>query len=273
MPSSALRTVFAVALLIGGTAQARELRICADPNNLPFSNEKGEGFENRIVEVIAKDLGATVTYTWHAQRRGFLRETLNARSCDLVPGLPSSLEGVRTTAPYYRSSYVFVAREGEPLPESFNDPVLRQRRIGIQLVGDNGWNTPPAHALSRRGIVGNVRGYTLYGDYGTPNPPARIVDAVADGEIDIGIVWGPLAGYFAGRESKPLRIAPVKPSFDGPRLPMVWDISMGVRKEDDGFRQEIDDVLRRRHAEIDAILAEFGVPRLDAPEHQTAGAP
>jgi mxaJ protein len=268
MSSSSLKAALAATLLLSGAAQARELRVCADPNNLPFSNEKGEGFENRIAALIARDLGATVTYTWHAQRRGFLRETLKAELCDLVMGLPSNMEGVRTTVPYYRSTYVFVTRRDGPAVASFNDDALRDHVVGVQLVGDDGWNTPPAHALTRRGIVQNVRGYSLYGDYREPNPPARIVRAVADGEIDIAVVWGPLAGYFATRQSMPLQVKPVQPGFDGPKLPMVWDISMAVRKEDDALRREIDAALARHRPEVDAILDDYGLPRLDHPARQ-----
>jgi mxaJ protein len=274
MCSRSLR-IFTAALLFlcGLHAQARELRICADPNNLPFSNDKHEGFENRIVDLIARELEAEVTYTWHAQRRGFLRETLKDFRCDLVPGMPSNLEGVRTTAPYYRSTYVFVVRDGEALPQSFNDPILRRSRVGVQLVGDDGWNTPPAHALARRGIVDNIRGYTLYGDYRQPNPPSRIIRAVADGEIDIAVAWGPMAGYFATREGRPLALKAVSPSFDGPQMPMVWDISMGLRKEDDELRVEVDRAMQSRRAEIDTILAQYGVPRMDEPGRQAAGVP
>ncbi|MCB8821790.1 quinoprotein dehydrogenase-associated putative ABC transporter substrate-binding protein [Microvirga rosea] len=273
MCSSFPRILVAAALLVGGQVQARELRVCADPNNLPFSNAAKEGFENRIVDLIARSLEADVTYVWRAQRRGFLRETLKAEQCDLVPGLPSNLEGVRTTAPYYRSSYVFVVRSGEPLPKSYNDPLLRERRIGVQLVGDDGWNTPPAHALARRGITDNVRGYTLYGDYREPDPPARIIRAVADGEIDIAVAWGPLAGYFASRQKVALDLAKVSPAFDGPQLPMVWDISLAVRKDDDALRRELDDFLQQHRGEIDMILADYGVPRLDAVAHHAAGFP
>jgi mxaJ protein len=274
MCSRSLKAFVAVFFLLGGAhAQARELRICADPNNLPFSNDRGEGFENKIVDLIAQELEAEVTYTWHAQRRGFLRETLKDFKCDLVPGMPSNLEGVRTTAPYYRSTYVFVVRAGEALPQSFNDPILTQSRVGVQLVGDDGWNTPPAHALAKRGIVNNIRGYTLYGDYREPSPPSRIIRAVAEGEIDIAVAWGPLAGYFATREGKPLALKAVSPSFDGPQLPMVWDISMAVRKDDDALRQEVDRAMQRRRAEIDALLEQYGVPRVDASRRQAAGVP
>jgi mxaJ protein len=261
---SAFRNLAIVgAALLCGTAEARELRVCADPNNLPFSNERGEGFENRIVEIVAEELDATVAYTWWAQRRGFLRNTLKAGLCDLVPGTPTGMEGLRTTRPYYRSSYVFVTRPDGPTPGSFNDPILRDMTIGVQLVGDDGSNTPPAHALSRRGLVDNVRGYSLYGDYSQPNPPARIVSAVANGDIDAAVAWGPMAGYFAARQAVPLRVTPVAPQIDGPRLPMVWDISMAVRKEDEGLRHEVGAALDRRRADIDAILAQYRVPRLD----------
>jgi mxaJ protein len=273
MYSGSLRILLCTAVLAAGPAGARELRVCADPNNLPFSNEKREGFENRLVELIAQDMGATVTYAWHAQRRGFLRETLKGGACGLVPGLPNRFEGVRTTAPYYRSTYVFVTRQDGPAVRSFDDAALRDHRVGVQLVGDDGWNTPPAHALARRGIVGNVRGYTLYGDYREPNPPARIVDAVASGEIDVAVVWGPLAGYFATREPEPLHLVPVQPSADGPMLPMAWDISMAVRTGDDALLAEVAGVLQRRRADVDAILAAYSVPRLDAPRSGPGGTP
>jgi mxaJ protein len=266
--SSRKALVFLAATLAAAPAVGRELRVCADPNNLPFSNERREGFENKIVAILAEELGADVEYTWWAQRRGFLRNTLKAGLCDLVPGTPSNIEGIRTTAPYYRSTYVFVTRADNPAIASFNDPLLREMQIGVQLVGDDGQNTPPAHALSRRGLTQNVRGYTLYGDYSRPNPPARIIEAVADGEIDAAVAWGPMAGYFASRQPVPLQIAPVWPQFDGPQLPMVWDISMGVRKEDEALRQDIDAALNRRRAEVDAVLTLYGVPRLDQPSRR-----
>ena len=144
---------------------------------------------------------------------------------------------------------------------SFDDPVLRRLKIGVHLVGDDGANTPPAHALSARGVVGNVRGYMLYGDYSQPNPPARILDAVASGEIDLAIVWGPLAGYFAPKLNVPMEIVPVTPQVDVPFLPFVYDISMGVRREDTALKAEVDSILDLRRAEVNAILNEFGVPR------------
>ncbi|CDX30253.1 Extracellular solute-binding protein family 3 [Mesorhizobium sp. ORS 3359] len=258
-------SIAALALLISpATAGPRELRVCADPNNLPFSNAAGQGFENRIAEIIADDLGAKLTYTWWAQRRGFVRNTLKAGLCDLVPGTPANLEMLRTTTPYYRSSYVFVTRQDSPDVTCFNDPRLRDLRIGVQLIGDDGANSPPVQALGRRGIVGHLIGYPVYGDYSAPNPPARIIDAVASGEIDLAVVWGPLAGYFAQKQRVPLRITPVAPRIDGPQLPMIYDISMGVRREDDALRSDVNSALARHKAEIDALLAQYGVPRIDA---------
>ena len=254
-------------LLASVTARAAEdLRVCADPNNLPFSNDQLEGFENRIVDLIARDLGRNVRYTWWAQRRGFLRNTLKAGLCDLVPGVPNSLEMLATTRPYYRSTYVFVSRADRDLGiASFEDPRLRTLRIGVQMIGDDAANAPPAHALARRGIVANVVGYTVYGDYREANPAARIIDAVAEGEVDLAVAWGPLAGYFAPREPVPLVLTPVAPQIDGPTLPMLFDISMGVRRGDVDLKRQIDETLERNRAKIDAILAAFGVPRADPP--------
>jgi mxaJ protein len=242
----------------------RVLRVCADPNNLPFTNSAGEGFENRIAALIARDMHARVKYTWWAQRRGFIRNTLKAHECDVVLGLPSAFEMAAVTRPYYRSSYVFVSRKDKHLGiTSFDDPKLKRVRVGVQLIGDDGANTPPAHALSNRGIIDNVRGYTVYGDYRQPNPPARIIDAVTRGEVDVAVVWGPLAGWFARGSKVPLDVVPVSPEIDLPFLPFVYDISMGVRREDVALRQELDAILERRKTEIDRILADYGVPRVD----------
>lgn len=241
----------------------RELRVCADPNNLPFSNQAGEGFENRLAELIAREMGARVRYTWWAQRRGFVRNTLRAGDCDLVAGVPASLELVLATRPYYRSTYVFVYRRDADFDvRSFDDPVLKRLRIGVHLIGDDYANVPPAHALSTRGIVGNVRGYMLYGDYSQPNPPARILDALAAGEIDVAVVWGPLAGYFAPRQRVAMEIVPVQPQVDVPFLPMVYDIAMGTRRDDPLLKAEVEQILQRRRAEVDAILDDYGVPRV-----------
>jgi mxaJ protein len=252
-------------LLLAAPAEARTLKVCADPNNLPFSNAQEQGFENKIVRVVADELHADVQYVWHAQRRGNVRETLNAGECDVIPGVASSLDMLATTRPYYRSTYVAVVRDG-PLDglATFDDPRLPKLRIGVQLIGADGQNTPPAHALSARGMVANIRGYTVYGDYTSPTPQSSILDAVARGEVDVAFVWGPTAGYFAKHEPVKLNLAPV-PLADGPALPMVFDISMGVRRDDVALRRELDAALAKRSGEVRAILAAYGVPLLDAP--------
>jgi len=253
----------AALLLSVAPADHRVLKVCADPNNLPFSDAREEGFENRIVRIVADELHADVHYVWHAQRRGNVRETLNAGECDVIPGVASSLDMLATTRPYYRSTYVAIVRDG-PLDglNNFDDPRLIKLRIGVQLVGDDGSNTPPAHALSARGLIDNIRGYTIYGDYESRAPQAPIVDAVARGDVDIAFVWGPTAGYFARREPVKLSFSPV-PLADGPSLPMVFDISMGVRRDDLALRRELDAALAKRSADIRKVLNDYGVPLVD----------
>jgi len=253
----------AAAAVVVRRAPTRVLRVCADPNNLPFSDQAGHGFENEIAELIADRMHARVEYTWFAQRRGFVRNTLRAGRCDVIIGVPSSFELALATRPYYRSSYVFVTRRDRSLEiESFDDPDLHTARVGVQLVGDDYTNTPPAHALSARGIVENVRGYTLYGDYREPHPPSRILDALVAGEIEVAVVWGPLAGWYASSSAVPLKLVPVRPQIDLPFLPMVFDISMGVRRTDVALRDELDRLIRENRDAIDGILEKYGIPRL-----------
>jgi mxaJ protein len=257
-----LATIGLVAVAARSGGPARELRVCADPNNLPFSNDRREGFENHLATMIARDLGARVRYTWWAQRRGFIRNTLNAGVCDVVMGVPAGYELARTTRPYYRSTYVFLYQRSRPFRvQSFDDPVLRTLRIGVHVIGDDSANAPPAHALSRRGIVSNLVGYTIYGNYAEANPPARLVEAVAAHEIDVAIVWGPIAGYFAKGLREPLEIVPVLPQSD-PALPFTYDISMGVRKGDVALQAELNRILEKHASDIDRLLEDFGVPRV-----------
>lgn len=262
--------VLALVLAAGCTARdatvdasAREFRVCADPNNLPFSNDALQGFENRLADLIAADLRATVHYTWFAQRRGFIRNTLRAQACDVVMGVPAGYDPVLTTRPYYRSTYVFVSPAERHLDlRTFDDESLRTLRIGVHVIGDDYANPPPAHALARRGIVRNVVGYSIFADYSKPNPPARLIEAVATGAVDVAIVWGPFAGYFAPRQGRPLAITPVSPDDDQPSLPFVFDMALGVRRGDRALRDELDAVLGRRQDEIRSLLATFGVPNL-----------
>jgi mxaJ protein len=245
----------------------RVLRVAADPNNLPFSNQRLEGFENKLATVVAKELGADLEYLWRAQRRGFFREMIKDGRCDVVLGVPAGFEMGLTTKPYYRSSYVFVTRKDRELKlASLDDPTLTNLTIGVQLVGDDGANPPAAHALARRGLIGNMRGYSVLGNYAEENPPARIVDAVAGREVDTAIVWGPLAGYFAKQRGSELNLTPVTPEREAGGLRFAFSIAMATRKDDAALRDEINEVLARRKDDVDHILDEFGIPRIPIPD-------
>ena len=258
--------VLVAALLLGSCnlVQPKVLTACADPNNLPFSNKGGQGFENKLAEMIASDLHAKLKYVWWAQRRGYVRNTLNERKCDFWPGIGSNVEMVATTRPYYRSTYMFVSRASEKLTGlTLDDARLKKLKIGVQMVGNDATNTPPAHALASRGIIANVRGYMLYGDYSKPNPPAVIVRAVERGDVDVALVWGPLAGYFAAQSPVPLRLEPVTPWMADMQWPMQFDISVGVQKDDTKLLKQIDQVLARRTGDIRKLMKAYHVPLVE----------
>ena len=247
------------------------LRVCADPNNLPFSNERGEGFENRIANLVAAELGRRVQYYWQPQRRGFIRTTLAAGECDVVVGVPSTFELARVTRPYYRSSFMFVSRHARRLGiRSLDDRRLRTLRIGIQITGEDYGNPPPAQALAMRHITDNVYGYTVYGDYSAAHPSWGVLDAVTRGDVDVAIAWGPLAGYVASQAKAALDVVPVPPGETTPALPLSFDISMGVRRDDAALASALNRALMRRAREIQDILTSFGVPVL-TPREEVRG--
>lgn len=262
-----LAGVFAPGAVLAADADQDLLRVCADPNNLPFSNARKEGFENELAEMVADELGLDgVAYTWHAQRRGFIRETLKAEECDVIMGVPP-MDMLDTTRPYYHSTYVFVTRTDRNLAfSSLKAPELEHLSIGVHLIGDDGANTPPAHALGERHIVDNVTGFMIYGDYREDSPPARLIEAVQRGDIDIAAAWGPLAGYFAQKSPVPLEVVPITDTEDYRPLIFQYPIAMGVRKGDDALRERLNQVIERRHDDIQALLARYGVPLVaDAP--------
>jgi mxaJ protein len=244
-------------------ADPRVLRVCADPNNLPFSNEKEEGFENQIARIVAEALNRRVEYYWQPQRRGFVRTTLNAGWCDVIPGVPADFDRVLTTHPYYRSTYVFVSRRNSAVTvRSLNDAALRHLRIGVQMTGEDYNNPPAVEALAARQIIDNVRGYMVYGDYSQPSPGRDVIDAVANRSVDVAIAWGPLAGHFARTATVPLEIAPVLPERDGAGLTFAFDVAMGVRRNNGVLRESLDRVLTDHEHEITSALQRFGVPLL-----------
>ena len=240
-----------------------QFKVGADPMNLPFSNKGLEGFENRIAELIAGEFGLSPTYVWWGQRRGFIRNTMKATlqeaRCDVVMGVPKGYDLVAWTKPYYRSTYVFVyPKESEMLLKSLDDPILRTLKIGVHLLGNDYMNPPPVHELGKRGIVENVVEFDTF--YSESNSPGKIIDAVANGEIDVAIVWGPVAGYFSKLQSVPLELVPI-PSGEGD-LPFAFDICLGVRHGEKELKARLEAVLDRKSAEISAILNEYGVPTL-----------
>jgi quinoprotein dehydrogenase-associated probable ABC transporter substrate-binding protein len=253
-------------ILLAWTAlgmHAADLRVCADPNNLPYSNAHEQGFENKLARLVARDLGRTVRYVWSPQRGHFFRDTIQAGRCDLVMGVPSVIGAVQPTRPYYRSSYVFVSRRSRHLAiRSFDDQSLRTKRIGVHLIGSDDAAVPPAQALIDRGLAKNIVWYKLYPDFSRANPPAALIDAVERGDIDVAVAWGPLAGYFATRAAVPLEIVPVSPQFER-SLPLAFDISMGVRHGDTKLLAELNAIIERRRSEIRRLLQTFGVPVLE----------
>jgi mxaJ protein len=259
------RTLAAVAFggVMLGSGSAPPLRVCADPNNMPFSNQQQEGFENKIARLVAHELDRPLAYFWSPQRRGFIRNTLNAQRCDLVMGVPAQYGLLQPTRPYYRSAYAFVSRRDRYLRiRSLDDERLKRLTIGIQITGDDYNNPPAAQALAKRHLVDNVRGFTVYGDYSNPDPQRDLIDAVADRRVDVAVMWGPLAGYYARKEPTAIDVIPVNPEQDGPMLPFAFDIAMGVRRDDSPLREALDAVIQRRGPEIRRILLSYGVPLL-----------
>jgi mxaJ protein len=259
---SALVAFLTVWTLLAPVPKAQApLRVCADPNNLPFSNERGDGFENKIAILVARELHRPLEYFWLPQRRGFIRNSLNAQRCDVVIGVPAEYGLLQPTSSYYRSSYAFVSRRDRHLHiDSFDAPPLKTLTIGIQISGDDYNNPPAAQELASRHLVQNVRGFTVYGDYSRPDPQRAIVDAVADGRVDVAIVWGPLAGYYAQRESTPIDVRPITGVSAGSASRFTFDIAMGVRRDDTTLRAALDAVIAQHGDAMRRILQEYGVP-------------
>jgi len=235
-------------------AETKELRVCGDPDNLPFSNKKREGFENKIAEVIAKEVGAELTYYWWPHQRGLIRNTLRAGQCDVLISVPQGWEPVLWTRPYYRSGYVIVypKAKGHKIT-SLDDPVLKQLKIGVYV------NSPPAETLAEKGIVKNMVGYNPL-DY-QQDRPGKIIEDLIAGEIDVAVVWGPVAGYYAKKlNASRLDIVPLQ---DGdPGNPFSFEFSMGVREGNKALKAQLEEALSKRQAEIQKILEDYGVPLL-----------
>jgi quinoprotein dehydrogenase-associated probable ABC transporter substrate-binding protein len=264
----------AAALICGATtafAQTGELvdretlRVCADPHNLPFSNETGEGFENKLAELLAEELGRQLAYTWYPQSIGFVRNTLGAQVCDIVMGTVTAGELMQNTNPYYRSSYVLVQRaDAQTKAEALTDPQLADLRIGAVA------RTPPIDILARQDLLKNVTPYALVVDTRYDSPGREMVEDVAAGKIDVGVLWGPIAGYWAKQASVPLEVVPLSGENAGARLD--FRIAMGLRRNEPEWKQVLNDFISKHQTEIQAILLEYGVPLLDEQGHQIKAA-
>ncbi|HEU4982610.1 MAG TPA: substrate-binding domain-containing protein [Acidobacteriaceae bacterium] len=268
---SKFAALITLAFLATAYASAATLRVCADPNNMPFSNRAEQGFENQLANLIAKDLGMTVQYYWFPQRSSFFKKTLNAGHCDIVMGLPSGMDDADTSIPYYRSSYVFVSRRDRHLNiKSMDDPRLHHLRIGVHTTGDGEGSLPPVNALISRGIVHNLVGFNIYGRLDEKNPPADLIRAVENNKVDIAIAWGPMAGYFARHSPVPLQVTPVDVVSPDPKIPFTFAISMGVRRGDSQLLQRLNSEIQQHRPRIHRLLESYGVPLLAAPPSAAA---
>jgi quinoprotein dehydrogenase-associated probable ABC transporter substrate-binding protein len=233
------------------------LRVCADPANMPFSNDKNEGFENKIAEIVAAELKVQVEYTWFPQATGFIRQTLFAKRCDVVIGYAQGDELVLNTNHYYRSTYALLYRAGTGLDGvvSLADPRLKDRRIGV-IAG-----TPPANIMAQLGLIQRAKPYPLMVDRRYDSPGERMINDIRSGDIDAGVLWGPIAGYFAAKGGDKLLVVPLLKETGTPR--MAYRITFGVRNLEDDWKRQLNAVIAKRQSDIDALLLQFGVPLLD----------
>jgi len=233
------------------------LRVCADPRNLPFSNEKGEGFENKLAELFAEKLQKKLDYTFFPQATGFVRMTLAAHRCDVIMGFPQGDELVQGTNPYYRTAYALVAKPGSGLEDvaSLSDERLKGKHLGI-IAG-----TPPATNMAANGLMANARPYPLMIDTRYDSSAGAMMKDLASGEIDAAILWGPMAGYYAKQTNPPLHVTPLVTEKSGPKL--VYRIGMGVRPADQNWKRLLNRLIQENQPAINKILLDFGVPLLD----------
>ena len=233
------------------------LRVCADPRNLPFSNEKGEGFENKLGELFAEKLQKKLDYMYFPQATGFVRMTLAAHRCDVIMGFPQGDDLVQGTNPYYRTAYALVAKQGSGLDDvaTLEDARLKDKRIGI-VAG-----TPPATNMAVAGLMANARPYPLMIDTRFDSSSAAMIKDLMSGEIDAGVLWGPMAGYYAKQASPPLHVTPLVKETSGPRL--AFRIGMGVRPADQNWKRQLNRLIQENQPAINKILLDFGVPLLD----------
>jgi quinoprotein dehydrogenase-associated probable ABC transporter substrate-binding protein len=233
------------------------LRVCADPHNMPFSTDRGEGFENKLAQLLADKLGKGLSYSWYPQATGFVRNTLAAHKCDVIMGVPQGDDLVQVTNPYYRTAYALVFKQGHDLEgvDTLGDPRLKGKRIGI-VAG-----TPPGNNMAANGLMANAKPYPLVIDTRVDSSAAAMMHDLAIGEIDAGILWGPMAGYYARQATPAATVVPLIKETTGPRL--AYRIAMGVRYADQEWKRELNRTIGENQPAINKLLLSFGVPLLD----------
>ncbi|MGJ4946346.1 substrate-binding domain-containing protein [Bradyrhizobium sp. HKCCYLS1011] len=238
------------------------LRVCADPRNMPFSDEKGEGFENKLAELFAAKLQKKLDYTFFPQATGFVRMTLGSHRCDVIMGFPQGDDLVQSTSPYYRTSYAIVTRQGSDLDDvaTLEDAKLKGKHIGI-VAG-----TPPATNMALAGLMTTAKPYPLMIDTRVDSSAEAMINDLKSGNIDAGVLWGPMAGYYARQANPPLHVTPLVNETSGPKL--VYRIAMGVRAADQNWRRQLNKLIQESQPEINQILLAYGVPLLDESNHQ-----
>jgi quinoprotein dehydrogenase-associated probable ABC transporter substrate-binding protein len=233
------------------------LRVCADPRNLPFSNEQGEGFENKLAELFAAKLQKKLDYMYFPQATGFVRVTLGAHRCDVIMGFPQGDDLVQGTNPYYRTAYALIAKPGSGLEDvdTLEDARLKGKHLGV-IAG-----TPPATNMAVAGLMTNAKPYPLMIDTRVDSSAAAMIDDLNKGDIDAGILWGPMAGFYAKRSNPPLHVTPLVKETKGPQL--IYRIGMGVRRADQNWKRQLNRLIGENQAEINRILIDYGIPLLD----------
>jgi quinoprotein dehydrogenase-associated probable ABC transporter substrate-binding protein len=237
------------------------LRVCSDPHNLPYSNTESEGFENKLAALFAQELGKTVAYTWYPNAPGFVRRTLAIYKCDVIMGMPQGDDIVQVTNPYYHTAYALVLRPGHGLDDvdTLTDTRLKDKRIGV-VAG-----TPPATNMVLDGLITKAKPYPLVVDTRYDSSAAAMIHDIMDGTIDAGVLWGPLAGYYAKKANAPVKVVPLLKETNGSRL--TYRIGMGVRYSDQEWKRELNRLIRAKQAEINTLLSSYGVPLLDESNH------
>jgi quinoprotein dehydrogenase-associated probable ABC transporter substrate-binding protein len=259
----ALQPVAASAQANNGEAGSLELvdpnvfRACGDPRNMPLSNDKGEGFENKLAELFAAKLGKKLSYTYFPQATGFVRMTLGSFRCDIIMGFPQGDDQAQVTIPYYRTTYALVFKPGSGLEDvtAINDPKLKDKRIGIVA------KTPPSTNMAMNGLLGHAKSYPLFIDTRADSSALAMMDDLAKGDIDCGILWGPMAGYYASHATPPLVVVPLTKESTGPQ--MTYRIGMAVRAADQEWKRTLNRLIMENQTEINKLLISYNIPILD----------